>query len=125
MYSSVTSCAMVGVEPRAVRIETAISGGRGGFSIVGLPDAAVREARERVRSAIRQQGFSFPAGRVTVNLSPADVPKQGSTYDLPMALSILAARLGKTVYVMLKRREPFDQARFLARAAAGAAVSRA
>ena len=82
---------MVGVEPRAVRIETSISGGRGVFTIVGLPDAAVRESRERVRAAIRQQGFEFPRGRVLVNLSPADIPKQGSTYDLPIALSILSA----------------------------------
>lgn len=93
MYSTVTSCAIVGVEPRPVRIETSISGGRGVFTIVGLPDAAVRESRERVRAAIRQQGFRFPAGRVIVNLSPADVPKQGATYDLPIALSILSAAL--------------------------------
>ena len=91
MYSTVTSCAMVGVEPRPVRIETSISGGRGIFTIVGLPDAAVRESRERVKAAIRQQGFTFPKGRVLVNLSPADIPKQGSTYDLPIALSILSA----------------------------------
>lgn len=84
---------MVGVEPRPVRIETSISGGRGVFTIVGLPDAAVRESRERVKAAIRQQGFDFPTGRVLVNLSPADIPKQGSTYDLPIALSILSAAL--------------------------------
>jgi magnesium chelatase family protein len=97
MYSTVTSCAIVGVEPRPVRIETSISGGRGVFTIVGLPDAAVRESRERVRAAIRQQGFRFPAGRVIVNLSPADVPKQGATYDLPIALSILSAALDEPV----------------------------
>jgi magnesium chelatase family protein len=82
---------MVGVEPRPIRIETTVSGGRGTFIIVGLPDAAVREARERVRAAIHHQGFRFPAGRVVVNLSPADVPKIGATYDLPIALSILSA----------------------------------
>ncbi|HSJ72225.1 MAG TPA: YifB family Mg chelatase-like AAA ATPase [Acidimicrobiia bacterium] len=91
MYSSVTSCAMVGAEPRPVHIETTVSGGKHAFLIVGLPDAAVREARERVRSAIRHQGFRFPTGRVVVNLSPADIPKVGVTYDLPIALSILAA----------------------------------
>ncbi|MGI9641236.1 MAG: YifB family Mg chelatase-like AAA ATPase [Acidimicrobiia bacterium] len=91
MYSTVTSCAMVGVEPRPVHIETSVAGGRGIFTIVGLPDAAVRESRERVRAAIRHQGFQFPRGRVLVNLSPADIPKQGSTYDLPIALSILSA----------------------------------
>ncbi len=82
---------MVGVEPTPVHIETTISGGRQGFVIVGLPDTAVRESRERVRAAMKHQGFRFPNGRVVVNLSPADIPKVGSTYDLPIALSILAA----------------------------------
>ena len=91
MYSTVTSCAMVGVEPRPVHIETSVAGGRGIFTIVGLPDAAGRESRERLRAAIQHQGFQFPRGRVLVNLSPADIPKQGSTYDLPIALSILSA----------------------------------
>jgi len=91
MYSSVTSCALVGVEPQAVRIETVVSAGSGGFKIVGLPDAAIRESRERVRSAIRESGYSFPGGNVVVNLSPADMPKVGATYDLPIALSVLSA----------------------------------
>lgn len=91
MYSSVTSCALVGVEPRPVRIETTVSGGRAGFVIVGLPDTAIRESRERVKAAIRQSGFRFPRGQVVVNLSPADLPKVGATYDLPIALSVLAA----------------------------------
>jgi magnesium chelatase family protein len=91
MYSSVTSCALVGVEPRSVQIETAVSGSRGTFKIVGLPDAAIRESKERVRSAIRESGFRFPNGNVVVNLSPADLPKVGATYDLPIALSVLAA----------------------------------
>jgi magnesium chelatase family protein len=91
MYSSVTSCALVGVEPRAVRIEAVVSAGSGGFKIVGLPDAAIRESRERVRSAIRESGYHFPGGNVVVNLSPADMPKVGATYDLPIALSVLSA----------------------------------
>lgn len=91
MYSTVTSCAMVGAQPTPVHIETTVTGGHHGFIVVGLPDTAVRESRERVRAAIRQQGFSFPTGRVVVNLQPADVPKVGATYDLPIALSILAA----------------------------------
>lgn len=91
MYSSVTSCAMVGAHPTPVRIETTVSGGHGGFVIVGLPDTAIRESRERVRAAMRQQGFRFPSGRVLVNLQPADIPKVGATYDLPIALSILSA----------------------------------
>jgi len=92
MYSSVTSCTLVGVVPRAIKIETTISySKRGSFTIVGLPDAAVRESRERVRAAIKQQGFRFPGGNVVVNLSPADLPKNGVTFDLPIALSVLAA----------------------------------
>ncbi|MCL1593035.1 MAG: YifB family Mg chelatase-like AAA ATPase [Actinomycetia bacterium] len=92
MYSSVTSCTLVGVVPRLVRIEATVSHAKqGSFSIVGLPDTVVRESRERVRSAIKEQGFRFPRGRVVVNLSPADLPKLGSTFDLPIALSILAA----------------------------------
>jgi len=91
MYSSVTSCALVGVDPRAVQIETVVSRGSGGFVIVGLPDTAIRESRERVRSAIREAGHHFPGGNVVVNLSPADLPKVGATYDLPIALSVLAA----------------------------------
>ncbi|NHZ70442.1 MAG: YifB family Mg chelatase-like AAA ATPase [Proteobacteria bacterium] len=92
MYSSVTSCAVVGVVPRIVKIEATVSHAKqGSFAIVGLPDAVVRESRERVRSAIKEQGFRFPRGRVVVNLSPADLPKLGATFDLPIALSILAA----------------------------------
>jgi magnesium chelatase family protein len=97
MYSSVTSCALVGVEPRAVQIETVVSTGSGGFKIVGLPDAAIRESRERVRSAIRESGYRFPGGNVVVNLSPADLPKVGATYDLPIALSVLAAASDNTI----------------------------
>ena len=82
---------MVGAEPTPVHIETTVTGGHSGFVIVGLPDAAVRESRERIRAAMRHQGFRFPTGRVLVNLQPADVPKVGATYDLPIALSILAA----------------------------------
>lgn len=91
MYSSVTSCALVGVEPKAVQIETVVTTGSGGFVIVGLPDAAIRESRQRVKAAIREAGFRFPGGNVVVNLSPADLPKVGATYDLPIALSVLAA----------------------------------
>lgn len=91
MYANITSCAVVGVEPEPVRIETTVGSGRGAFIIVGLPDAAIRESKERVRSAIHHQGFRFPGGRIVVSLSPADLPKVGATYDLPIALSIIAA----------------------------------
>jgi magnesium chelatase family protein len=91
MYAQITSCAVVGVEPEPVRIETTVGNGRGAFIIVGLPDAAIRESKERVRSAIQHQGFRFPGGRIVVSLSPADLPKVGATYDLPIALGIIAA----------------------------------
>ncbi len=91
MFAAVTSVVLVGVEPRPVRVEAQITGGPSNIVIVGLPDAAVREARERVRAAIRSAGHSLPSRRVVVNLSPADVPKSGAAYDLPIALAILAA----------------------------------
>jgi len=74
-----------------VRVEVFVGGGPPKFQLVGLPDAAVREAKERVRAAIQSSGFSFPGRRVVVNLAPADVPKGGSAYDLPIALGVLAA----------------------------------
>jgi magnesium chelatase family protein len=91
MFASVLSATVVGVEARPVRVEVTVAGGTERFAIVGLPDPAVREARERVRAAVRASGHRFPPGRVTVNLAPADVPKAGSAYDLPMALGVLAA----------------------------------
>ncbi len=91
MFASVTSVALVGVEPRPVRVEVHIGGGTPAFHLVGLPDAAVREAKERVRAAIQCTGRSFPGRRVIVNLAPADLPKGGSAYDLPIALGVLAA----------------------------------
>ena len=91
MNANVTSCVLVGVEPRPVRVETHVGGGTPKFLIVGLPDAAVREAKERVRAAITSSGHEFPRRRVVVNLSPADLPKAGSSYDLPIAIGVLAA----------------------------------
>lgn len=92
MFASISSTALVGVEPRPVRVEVhATRGERRIFSIVGLPDAAVREARERVVAAIASAGFRVPSQRVTVNLAPADLPKAGSAYDLPIALGVLIA----------------------------------
>ncbi|HEX5631381.1 MAG TPA: YifB family Mg chelatase-like AAA ATPase [Acidimicrobiia bacterium] len=90
MFAAVTSAALVGVEPRPVRVEVHVSHGKEKFAVVGLPDVAVREARERVKSAIVATGHRFP-GRVTVNLSPADLPKVGSAYDLPIAIAVLVA----------------------------------
>lgn len=83
---------MFGVEACPVHVEVDVSFGLPGFTMVGLPDASVRESRDRVRSAIRNSGFEFPPHRVTVNLAPADVRKAGASFDLPIALGILAAQ---------------------------------
>jgi len=83
--------AQLGVDAPPVRVEVHISNGLPAFTVVGLPETAVREARDRVRSAILNSGFEFPARRITVNLAPADLPKQGGRYDLPIALGIVAA----------------------------------
>lgn len=91
MLAKVTSFGLQGIQGYPVMVETDVSSGLPAFDTVGLPDAAVKEARERVRSAIRNSGCSFPLGRVTCNLAPADLKKEGSLYDLPIALSILIA----------------------------------
>ncbi len=89
--AKVRSGAVVGVEGIPVDVEVDIGSGLPAFNIVGLPDTAVQEARERVRAAIRNAGFEFPLRRITVNLAPADVRKQGPLYDLPIAVAILVA----------------------------------
>ena len=82
---------MVGIDAREVVVETHLSNGLPGFAIVGMPETAVRESKERVRSAIINSGLEFPARRITVNLAPADLPKAGGQYDLAIALGILSA----------------------------------
>ena len=89
MLAKVTSCAVVGLEGAIVEVEVDISPGLPSFTIVGLPDAAVQEAKERVRAAIRNSGFAFPMKRIVVNLAPADLKKAGPAYDLPIAVGIL------------------------------------
>jgi len=89
MLAKVISCAVVGLEGAVVEVETDISPGLPSFTIVGLPDAAVQEARERVRAAIRNSGYAFPTRRIVVNLAPAHLKKAGPAYDLPIAVSIL------------------------------------
>ncbi len=89
MLAKVKSCAVVGLEGAIVEVEVDISAGLPSFTIVGLPDAAVQEAKERVRAAIRNSGFSFPTRRIVVNLAPADLKKAGPAYDLPIAIGIL------------------------------------
>lgn len=90
MVFRVQSLALKGLEGISVLVEVDISSGLPSFNIVGLPDEAVQEARERVRSAIKNSGYEFPLRRITVNLAPAEVKKEGSTFDLPIALGILA-----------------------------------
>ena len=83
--------AQLGIDAPEVRVEVHISNGLPAFTVVGLPETAVREARDRVRSAVLNSGFEFPPRRITVNLAPADLPKTGGRFDLPIALGILAA----------------------------------
>ena len=91
MICSVRTLSVTGIRGCAVTAECYISNGLPGFDIVGLPDAAVKEARERVRAAAKSSGLGFPVSRITVNLAPANLKKTGSHYDLPILLSILAA----------------------------------
>ncbi|MBZ2170345.1 YifB family Mg chelatase-like AAA ATPase [Marinobacter sp. F4216] len=91
MLAIVHSRASVGVTAPAVTVEVHLSGGLPALSIVGMPETAVRESRERVRSALLNSGFEFPARRITINLAPADLPKEGARFDLPIAIGILAA----------------------------------
>jgi len=86
------TAAVFGVDACPVHVEVDVSFGMPRFTLVGLPDVGVRESRDRVRSAIRNSGFEFPAHRITVNLAPADVRKAGASFDLPIALGILAAQ---------------------------------
>src|SRR5918999_2315480 len=84
------SLSLLGIDAVPVEVEVDVSAGLPGFSIVGLPDAAVQEARERVRVAISNSGFKFPTKKVIVNLAPANLRKEGAAFDLPIALAILA-----------------------------------
>ena len=85
---------LTGLDAPLVRVEAHVGGGLPQFNIVGLPETEVKEARDRVRAALHTARFKFPAGRVTVNLSPADLPKESGRFDLPIAIGILAARAG-------------------------------
>ena len=91
MYSVTRSFGLRGLSGFAVAVEADVSGGLPAFSIVGLPDSAVRESADRVRAAIKNLGFKFPDRRITVNLAPADVRKTGPVYDLPLLLAVLTA----------------------------------
>lgn len=91
MLATIRSAAVFGVEAFSVQVEVDVSPGLPSFTIVGLPDPSVRESRDRVRAAIRNSGFDFPSCRITINLAPADVRKVGASFDLPMAIGVLAA----------------------------------
>ena len=89
MLASVLAATLHGLDGRPVRVEVDVAPGLPGFTIVGLADAALREARERVRGALRNSGFVHPPRRITVNLAPADVPTAGSALDLGIAIAVL------------------------------------
>jgi len=100
MLSKITSCALLGIDGYLVEVEVDLSNGLPAFDLVGLPDSAVKESKERVRTAIKNSGFQFPAKRITVNLAPADTRKEGPSFDLPIALGVLSSMeiiLPKTV----------------------------
>ena len=91
MLASVSTYALLGVEARDVTVEVDVTSGLPSFAVVGLPDAAVRESRERVRAAIQNSGFDFPQSRITASLAPADLRKAGPGFDLAIAAALLGA----------------------------------
>ena len=91
MLARIVSAAVLGIDAYLVDVETDIAAGLPSFVTVGLPQGAVKEGRERVNAAIHNAGYQFPLKRITVNLAPADVRKEGSAFDLPIALGVLAA----------------------------------
>lgn len=93
MIYKTNTCALYGIQGHVIEVETDLSNGLPGFDIVGLPDAAVRESRERVRAAIKNSDFLFPQKRITINLAPADIRKEGSIFDLAIAAGILRASM--------------------------------
>src|SRR5260221_6061180 len=95
MLAAVDSCTLAGFEVRRVEVQADIAQGEVKFFLVGLAATSVKEARERVRSAIKNSGFQFPGQRLTVNLAPAELRKEGSRLDLPIAVAIALARAGK------------------------------
>jgi magnesium chelatase family protein len=106
--STVFSRAPAGLTAPRVRVEVHLGTGLPAFLMVGLPETVVRESRQRVRSALMTSGFTFPSGRITVNLSPADLPKEGGRFDLPIAVGILAAS-GQLDPAVLPRREFYGE----------------
>ncbi len=91
MLARISTVAFQGIEGVPVEVQVMVAPGKTGMQIVGLPDKAVAESRERVQAALHASGLALPAKRVTVNLAPADLPKEGSHFDLPIALGLMAA----------------------------------
>ncbi len=91
MFAALQSVGLFGIDSYMIKVEADVSGAKPSFDIVGLPDAAVKESRDRVRAAIKNSGFKFPSQKITVNLAPADKKKEGSIYDLPILIAILIA----------------------------------
>ncbi len=91
MLSKVSSCTVLGIEGRIIQVEVDIANGLPTFSTVGLPDSAIRESKDRVKAAVKNCGYDFPNKRITVNLAPADIRKEGAGFDLPIAVGILEA----------------------------------
>ena len=114
MVARAYTVAFQGVDARLVEVQCAVTPGLPAFSIVGLPDKAVSEARDRVRSALSAMAIALPSRRITINLSPADLPKEGSHFDLPIALALLAA-LDIVPRTPLKPPSPWASCRWTAR----------
>ena len=91
MLARVLSSAVFGIDAYVVEVEVDIAQGLPAFATVGLPEGAVKESKDRVKAAIKNCGYDFPSRRITVNLAPADIKKEGAAFDLPMAIGILAA----------------------------------
>src|SRR5262249_35047904 len=105
MVQRVATVAFEGIEVRPVDVQVQVAPGMPAFAIVGLPDKAVSEARERVRSALIASGLALPARRITIKPAPADLPKEGSHYDLPIALGLMAA-IGAIPHDALSQASP-------------------
>lgn len=103
MLAKVLSATLLGIEGVPIDVEVDISNGLPSFTIVGLPDQAVQESRERIRSAIKNSDLNFPVKRITVNLAPADIKKEGPAFDLPIAIGILIA----SEVLVPRMEEPF------------------
>ncbi len=91
MLAIITSCSVLGIDGWLIQVEVDVATGLPMFSTVGLPDSTVRESKDRVKAAIKNCGYQFPARKITVNLAPADIRKEGAGFDLPIAIGILKA----------------------------------